>query len=90
MPDYNDMKERVVANNRLQTLRAMERIVTQLGGKAAYVKWLAAMPDDVSLADAGSLSTDALTAISKDEEAFLAIKYEFAAIMGPVLSKMAE
>ncbi len=90
MNETIDMNARVVANNRLQTLRAMERVVTHLGGKNAYVKWLLALPGNATLSEIGALSANALETISKDEDAFLAVKHEFAAIMGPVLSEMAE
>lgn len=75
---------------RVQNLRAMERLVVNMGGKTAYIEWLKAMPEDVGLSSAGTVGQEALREIAENEQSYNNVLKTFAACMGPVLMGMAE
>lgn len=75
---------------RVQNLRAMERLMINLGGKVAYIKWLEAMPEDADMSSIGVISQDALRNVAANEEKYANVLREFATYMGPVLMGMIE
>ena len=75
---------------RVQNLRAMERLMVNVGGKAAYIEWLKALPEDTGLSSVGTVGQEALREIAENEKSYNAVLKTFAACMGPVLIGMAE
>lgn len=75
---------------RVQTMRAMERLMINLGGKDGYIKWLTALPETAGLSSIGVVGTEALRGIAEDDVEYKKLVQSFAAHMGPVLTAMAE
>lgn len=75
---------------RVQTMRAMERLMINLGGKDGYIKWLMALPEGASLTSIGVIGAEALRDIAEHEEAYQRVVRSFATHMGPVLMGMGE
>lgn len=74
--------------NRMQTIRAMETISANLGGRDAFVAFLNALPADVSMTSAG-LSNASVAAVAQDDAAYTKAVKAFAAHMGTVLAALA-
>lgn len=75
---------------RVQTMRAMERLMINLGGKNGYIKWLMALPEGAGLNSIGVIGTEALRDIAENEDAYQHVVRSFATHMGPVLTSMVE
>lgn len=74
--------------NRMQTIRAMETISANLGGRDAFVAFLSALPADVSMTSVG-LSSASVAAVAQDEEAYNKAVKAFATHMSTVLTALA-
>lgn len=94
MSEQMNTREQVKRNaeviERVQNLRAMERLVVNMGGKSAYIAWIKAMPDDVELQSIGSVGQESLKVIAENEQSYSAVVKAFATSMGPILIGMAE
>lgn len=75
--------------NRLQNLRAMERLMITMGGKDGLMAWMAAMPDDVVLSSSGGVSAESMMDVANRDDAYQAAVQAFAAHMTPVLAAIA-
>lgn len=75
--------------NRLQNLRAMERLMVAFGGKEGTIAWLTAMPADAAFASAGSVSHQTLQQVAGENEAYEKVVIAFARHMAPILHDMA-
>lgn len=75
---------------RVQTMRAMERLMINMGGKDGYIKWLQALPETAGLSSIGIVGTEALRDIAENDADYNAVVQAFAAHMGPVLTSMVE
>lgn len=84
-----EARERLETAEKLQTLRAMERLVLKLGGKKEYIAWLGAMPDDADFSKIGHMRDDSLRQIAQDPARYENAGKVFAKAMGPVLQEMA-
>lgn len=76
--------------NRLQTLKAMERIMLSLGGKEGAIAWLNAMPEGVALSAAGGVTQESLMDVAGNDGDYKRAVKGFARCMGAALTRMAE
>ena len=76
--------------NRMQAMKAMERLMITLGGKEGMMAWLAAMPQDAQISPSGGVSTETLMAIAGDQYSYDVVLRAFAKHMQPVLKGIAE
>lgn len=83
-------KHNALMAERVQTLRAMERLMINMGGKDGYIKWLMALPETANLSSIGVIGAEALRDIAENDEAYNKVIKEFAACMGPILMGIAE
>lgn len=74
---------------RSTTLMAMERLILALGGRIAYIKWLAVLPEDAELNGAGGLSQKSLIAIAENDEQYRKMVTAFAEYMLPTMEALA-
>lgn len=74
---------------RVQHLRAMERLMIALDGKDGMMAWLNAMPDDVILGSNGFTGQKSLEGIAANDSDYNSIVHAFAEHMVPVLQKIA-
>ena len=73
---------------RRQTLKAMEQLIVGMGGKAGYIKWLEALPDDATMTPSGGVTTETMVRIAKDTTLYDRACKAFAAHMAPILAEM--
>lgn len=76
--------------NRLQTLKAMERVMITTGGKDGLIAWLNAMPEDAVLSAVGCVSHNTMVRVAEDDAAYRRAVRAFASHMAPVLTALAE
>lgn len=76
--------------NRVQNLKAMERIMLAFDGKRGLMAWLDALPDDVILDQNGCVSKESLFAIATIEKDYIQVACAFAEHMAPVLLKISD
>lgn len=75
---------------RSTTILAMERLILSLGGRIAYMKWLADLPKDAELNSAGGLSQRSLIDIAENDEQYSKMVATFAKCMKPYMDALAE
>ena len=75
---------------RSTTIMAMERLILSLGGRTAYIKWLADLPEDAELNGAGGLSQKSLIAIAENDEQYSKMVTAFAECMLPTMEALAD
>ena len=75
---------------RTQAIIAMESLIKTMGGRAAYIAWLSAMPEGTELTTAGGLSSNAAAAIADNTEHYTRMVKTFADNMVPVLQAEAK
>ena len=74
---------------RSTTVLAMERLILSLGGRTAYIKWLADLPEDAELNGAGGLSQKSLIAIAENDVQYSKMVTAFAEVMLPTMEALA-
>ena len=84
----NRANEATARVQRLQNLPAMERLVINMGGRKAYIKWLEAMPEGAEVTATGGMTHQTATEIAGDEYMYNTLVRVFAEVMRPVLAEM--
>lgn len=74
---------------RSTTILAMERLILSMGGRTAYIKWLADLPEDAELNSTGGLSQQSLIAIAENDEQYSKMVTAFAKYMLPTMEALA-
>lgn len=73
---------------RMQTIRAMETLSANLGGKDAYIAFLTALPDSITMIGSG-ISNASAAAVAEDDASYEKVVKAFAKNMGSVLTALA-
>lgn len=86
---HEQVRFNVERATRVQTLRAMERLIVTLGTKHDYIAWLEAMPDDAGMSAAGGMDPATISKVADNNELYGNAVKAFARQIGPVLMEMA-
>ena len=70
---------------RTQTLIAMESLIKTLGGRAAYIAWLSAMPEGTEINLTGGLDNTVAVSIAENTDHYTKMVRIFTENMTPVL-----
>ena len=76
--------------NRMQAIKAMERLMITMGGKEGLMALLDAMPQDAQISPSGGVSNETLMEVAGDQYSYDVALRAFAKHMLPVLNKIAE